>query len=277
MGVPLSVAAAATLGLVAVVAGASLLWIRSLRDRDASIADIWWGPGFVLLAWLDCILLGAWRPRPVLLAVLLTLWGARLSWHIGSRHHGRGEDRRYAAMRARHAGAFWWRSLFLVFWLQAALVWFIALPVLAAASASSDPPLGPGDLAGVLVFVVGFAIEAIGDRQLRRFRADEANRGKVLDEGLWRFTRHPNYFGDALLWWGVYLIAAATPAGRLTIASPAVMALLLRRVSGVALLEQDLLAAKPGYAAYVQRTSAFVPWPPRVPEAAGSETVRGGR
>ena len=253
---------AAAAGLAAVGGVMSLVWMASVRRRDASIVDIWWGPGFVLLAWLYCALLGAFHPRPLLMAALLTAWGARLAWHISSRHRGAGEDRRYAAMRARHGAAFGWRSLFLVFWLQAALIWLIALPVLAA-SASPNVPLGLLDVAGVLVFVSGFAIEAIGDRQLRRFKATPANGGKVLDSGLWLYTRHPNYFGDALLWWGLYLLVASTPAGRLTIASPALMTFLLMRVSGVALLERDLRASKPGYAAYIERTPAFVPWFPR--------------
>jgi steroid 5-alpha reductase family enzyme len=253
---------AAAAGLLAVVGALSLVWMASVRRRDASIVDIWWGPGFVLLAWLYCVLLEALHPRPLLMAALITAWGARLAWHIFSRHRGAGEDRRYAAMRARHGAAFAWRSLFLVFWLQAALIWFIALPVLAA-NASPETPLGLLDLAGVLMFAAGFGVETVGDRQLRRFKATPANRGKVLDSGLWLYTRHPNYFGDALLWWGLYLLAASTPAGRLTIPSPALMTFLLVRVSGVMLLERDLRASKPGYAAYIERTSAFVPWFPR--------------
>jgi len=240
----------------------SLVWWQSVRRRDASIADIWWGPGFVLLAWIYCARPGSFRPRPVLIAVLITAWGARLAWHILRRHRGAGEDRRYAAMRARHGHAFWWRSLLLVFWLQAALIWFVALPVLAAATASPDPPLGVMDAAGTLLFVTGFGIEAVGDGQLRRFKSVAANRGRVLDRGLWRYTRHPNYFGDAVVWWGVYLLVASTPEGWQTIASPALMTFLLMRVSGVRLLEEDLLASKPDYAAYVARTSSFVPWPP---------------
>ena len=253
---------AAAIGLAAVVGLLSLAWMVSVRLRDASIVDICWGPGFALLAWMYCVLLAAFRPRPLLMAVLITAWGARLAWHIFTRGRGAGEDRRYAAIRARHGDGFWWRSLFLVFWLQGGLMWFIALPVLAA-SASPDTPLGLLDVAGVLLFAAGFGIEAVGDHQLRRFKAVAANRGKVLDTGLWRYTRHPNYFGDALLWWGLYVLAASAPAGWLTIASPALMTFLLARVSGVTLLERDLRASKPAYAAYIDRTSPFVPWFPR--------------
>jgi len=253
---------AAAVGLAAIVGLFSLLWMSSARRRDASIADIWWGPGFVVLAWLYCALLGAFRPRPVLIATLLTVWGARLAWHIFTRSRGGGEDRRYAAIRARYGDAFWWQSLFSVFWLQAVLVWVIALPILAA-SASTSTHSGITDILGVLLFVGGFGMEAIGDHQLRRFKSVPSNRGQVLDRGLWRYTRHPNYFGDALLWWGVYVLAASTSAGRLTIVSPALMTFLLMRVSGVALLERDLRASKSAYADYIERTSPFVPWFPR--------------
>lgn len=255
--------AAAAVGLLTIVGVLSLVWIASVQRRDVGIVDIWWGPGFAILAWLYCVLLGAFGPRPLLLATLITMWGARLAWHIATRPRGAGEDPRYAAIRAGHGAAFWWRSLFLVFWLQAGLIWFIALPVLAAAGASRPVPLGASDAAGVVLFAIGFAVEAIGDHQLRRFKAAAANRGKVLDSGLWRYTRHPNYFGDALLWWGLYLLSASTPAGWLTIASPALMTFLLMRVSGVALLEKNLRTAKPDYAAYCARTPAFIPWFPR--------------
>lgn len=209
---------------------------------------------------------GGFEPRPLLVATLVTLWGGRLAWHIGVRHHGAGEDPRYRAMRAGHGDAFWWRSLFLVFWLQALLIWIIALPVLAVASGPAALP-GLWDAVGTTTFLIGFAFETVGDRQLRRFKANPANRDRVLDSGLWRYTRHPNYFGDALLWWGIYVIAAATPAGRLTIVGPVLMTILLLRVSGVALLERSLRSSKPGYANYAARTSAFIPWFPRTPDS----------
>jgi steroid 5-alpha reductase family enzyme len=183
----------------------------------------------------------------------------RLGWHLYQRH--RDEDPRYQAMRAVRGDSFWWRSLFIVFWLQAAILWFVALPVLAAAR--PPHPLATLDLIGALVFCAGFAFEAVADRQLARFRANPANRGRVLDTGLWRYTRHPNYFGDALLWWGIFIIACATPGGWWTAASPLAMTWLLLRVSGVTLLERTLKASKPGYEQYMRRTPAFVPWRPR--------------
>ena len=256
---------AAIIGLGTILAAMTLVWILSVRLRDASIADVCWGLGFVLLAWLYFVLLPGSTPRSWLVVTLITLWGARLSVHIFRRNHGKGEDPRYRAMRASHGPAFWWRSLFTVFWLQAVLLWFIALPLLVATRASLPAALTAVDGLGVLCFAVGLAFEVVGDHQLERFRAEPSNRGKVLDRGLWRYTRHPNYFGDATMWWGIYAMAAATPGGWLTVLSPALMTLLLMRVSGVTLLETSLKASKPGYPAYIARTPAFFPWFPRVP------------
>ena len=256
---------AALLGLVAVLVSLTVVWVLSLRIRDASVADVCWGLGFVLLAWVYCVLSPGLTPRSWLVASLVTIWGTRLALHIYRRNHGKGEDPRYRAMRVAHGPAFWWRSLFTVFWLQGALLWFVALPVLVAVRAPEPSGLTAVDLLGVLVFAAGFAFEAIGDMQLTRFKADPSNRGAVLDRGLWRYTRHPNYFGDATLWWGLYLLAASTPGGWLTVLSPLLMMLLLMRVSGVTLLEVGLRASKPGYDDYIGRTSAFFPWRPRVP------------
>ena len=192
-------------GLGAILTTLTLVWLLSLRLRDASIADVGWGLGFVLLAWLYCLLSPTVTPRSWLVAALITLWGARLSWHIFRRNHGKEEDPRYRAMRASHGRAFWWRSLFTVFWLQGAILWFVALP-LVAVRASSPAGLTAVDGLGVLLFAVGFGFEVVDDYQLERFRAEPSNRRKVLDRGLWRYTRHPNYFGDATLWWGLYAI-----------------------------------------------------------------------
>jgi len=257
---------AALVGLGTILTAATLVWILSVRLRDASVADICWGSGFVLLAWLYCVLAPTMTSRSWLVAALITLWGVRLSLHIFRRHHGKGEDRRYATMRASHGPAFRWRSLLTVFWLQGAILWFVAMPILVAVRAARPTALTAVDVLGVVLFAVGFGFEVVGDHQLERFRAESSNRGHVLDRGLWRYTRHPNYFGDATLWWGVYAIAAATPGGWLTVLSPALMSFLLVRVSGVTLLEDDLRVSKPGYHAYISRTSAFFPWVPRRPE-----------
>jgi steroid 5-alpha reductase family enzyme len=168
-------------------------------------------------------------------------------------------------MRASQGPAFWWRSLFTVFWLQGAILWFVALPLLVAVRATRPAVFTAVDGLGIALFAVGFGFEVVGDYQLERFRAGPRNRGKLLDTGLWRYTRHPNYFGDATLWWGLYAIAAATPGGWLTVLSPALMTFLLTRVSGVTLLEDGLKASNPGYHTYITRTPAFFPWFPRVP------------
>lgn len=257
--------AAALIGLGTILAASTLVWVLSVRLRDASIADVSWGVGFVVLAWLYYLLSPALTRRSWVVVTLITLWGARLSTHIFLRSLGKGEDRRYQAMRGSHGPAFWWRSLFTVFWLQAAISWFVALPLLVAVVAAQPAVLTPLDGLGVALFMVGFGFEAVGDYQLARFKADSSNQGRVLDRGLWRYTRHPNYFGDATLWWGMYLIAASTPGGWLTVLSPSLMTLLLVRVSGVTLLEDGLKTSKPDYLAYVARTPAFFPWLPRVP------------
>ena len=252
-------------GLATVLTAVTLVWLLSLRLRDASIADVGWGLGFVLLAWLYCLLSPTLTPRSWLVAALITLWGTRLSWHIFRRHRGQDEDSRYRAMRASHGQAFWWRSLFTVFWLQGAILWFVALPVMVAVRAARPTALTAVDALGIALFAIGFAVEVLGDSQLERFKAEPVNRGQVLDRGLWRYTRHPNYFGDATLWWGLYAIASATPGGWLTVLSPALMMFLLMRVSGVSLLEEGLKVSKPGYQEYIATTPAFFPWFPRVP------------
>jgi steroid 5-alpha reductase family enzyme len=258
--------AAALIGVGASLTVLTLVWMVSLKLRDASIADVCWGLGFVLQAWLYRLLSPAAATRSWLVVALVTVWGARLSLHIFRRNRRKGEDRRYQALRDSRPQSFWWRSLFTVFWLQAALLWLVGLPMLVAVRAAAPAALSAADGVGILLFAIGFGFEAVGDYQLARFKADPANRGKVLDTGLWRYTRHPNYFGDSTVWWGIYAMAAATPGGWLTLVSPSLMTLLLLRVSGVTLLEENLKSSKPGYGAYITRTPAFFPWFPRAPQ-----------
>ena len=248
------------LALLAALALETVTWLASLRRRDASVADVLWGPAFAALAWLFVSQADPLTRRGAGVAVVVTVWGLRLGWHIAARSRGRPEDPRYAAMRRTHGGRFWWVSLFTVFWLQGLILWVVALP-LYAAQHGTDRFSGLHAL-GLICMLVGFAFEAVGDWQLARFRADPDTRGRVLDRGLWRYTRHPNYFGDALFWWGVFLTAAAA-GGWWTAVSPILMTMLLMRVSGVPLLERGLAETRPGYAEYVRRTSAFVPWRPR--------------
>jgi steroid 5-alpha reductase family enzyme len=249
----------------AVLIGALMLvlWLASLRLRDSSIVDRFWGLGFVLVAAAAFPLAGGPLGRRVLLLALAATWGLRLAWHITRRNWGHGEDTRYQKMRASWGARFWWVSLLTVFALQGVLMWLVSLPLVVGQASPTPARLTWLDGLGALVWLVGFAFEAIGDAQLRAFKADPANRGRVMDRGLWRFTRHPNYFGDALLWWGIFLVASQAEHGPWTVVSPLIMTFLLTRISGVPMLERQLRKTRPGYDEYCRRTSAFFPWPPR--------------
>jgi steroid 5-alpha reductase family enzyme len=249
----------AAAGLAAVLSALTLLWLVSVRLRDASIVDPFWGPGFALATLTYWLVDGHRGARGTLVLVLVAVWALRLGSHLLRRNRREGEDARYAAMRARHGERFPRVSLFRVFWLQGVILWIVSMPLLAAVR--SRGPLGLLDLVGAAVAVLGIVTEAVADGQLRRFRKDPANRGRVLDSGLWRYSRHPNYFGDAVLWWGLWLVAAAGGAWW-TVFSPVAMTFLLLKVSGVPLLEKGLEESRPAYADYAARTSAFVPWPP---------------
>lgn len=248
-------------GGAAILALMTLLWVWSVAVRDASLVDLFWGPGFSLPALVYFALGDGDFGRRALLTTLVMIWGLRLGLHLYRRNLGKGEDYRYQAWRRQYGAAYWWVSFFQVYLLQGGLMWLISAPLLAA-QLGPAPALNLLDGLGALVWGVGFLFEAVGDWQLARFKADPANAGQVMDRGLWRYTRHPNYFGDACLWWGHWLIACSAPWGWATAFAPALMTFLLLRVSGVALLEQNLFR-RPGYREYVARTSAFFPWPPK--------------
>jgi steroid 5-alpha reductase family enzyme len=195
-----------------------------------------------------------------LVLVLVTVWAVRLAAFLAARNWNAPEDHRYQAIRARNQPHFEWKSLYLVFGLQGLLAWLVSAPL--AAAVASPAPLGPLDWIGGLLVAFGIVFEAVADAQLARFRRDPASAGRVLDSGLWRWSRHPNYFGECCVWWGFYLLAVAA-GGAWTVFAPLLMTLLLLRVSGVALLEKDIGERRPAYRDYVARTSAFIPWPPR--------------
>jgi steroid 5-alpha reductase family enzyme len=249
-------ALAATLGAVLLVMGA--LWLASLRLKDSSIVDLFWGLGFVLVAWLSLSLHGP-SPRGWLVCALVTVWGVRLSAYLTWRNHGRGEDPRYAAMRAKAGPAWPLRSLLVVFGLQGVLLWLISMPVQLAIRSLGALTWLDGISAALVL--VGVTFETVGDLQLARFKASPANKGQLITTGLWRYTRHPNYFGDAVTWWGLAGFGLACGAWP-TLLSAGLMTFLLVRVSGVPMLE-SAMKHRPGYAEYVARTSAFIPMPPR--------------
>jgi len=253
------VAAAVAAG--AVVALVLLTWLVGKALGRFNAIDVAWGLGFVVVAWVAFARSGGHGDdtRRVLVAVLVTVWGGRLAGYIAWRSRGKGEDPRYAAMLAGHADPA--RRALGIFLTQAVAVWFVSLPVQVA----MFEPSGPGVLlyVGTAVWLVGFGCESIGDWQLQRFGADPASRGQVMDRGLWRYTRHPNYFGDACVWWGLYLIAAQQWVGALTVLSPLLMTWTLTRKTGKPLLEQGMAERRPGYARYVERTSGFFPLPPK--------------
>lgn len=248
----------AMFGLGASALLALLVWALSVRLHDVSIVDIAWG--FLVLTPAAVVATLQPGPRAPVVMALEAAWAVRLSGHIFWRHRGQPEDRRYRAIRARNEPHFAWKSLYLVFDLQVLLGWVVAAPV--AAAATSTTPWQMLDAIGIAIVIAGLLFEAIADAQLERFKTDPAQRGQVMQRGLWRYSRHPNYFGECCLWWGFGLIAVAAGAPW-SLVSPLLMTVLLLKVSGVALLEKDIGARRPGYDAYVRRTSAFIPWKPR--------------
>jgi len=247
------------LALVALAAFGVLGWLVSLIRQDVSIVDSMWSIMFLIAAVVYAWMADA-GPRTTLVLLLVTLWSLRLAAYITWRNWGEGEDYRYQAIRRNNSPNFAVKSLYIVFGLQAGLAWIISLPLLAATTGSE--PIGIIDLAGVSVWIVGFVFEALGDLQLAQFRGDPGNRGRVLRTGLWKFTRHPNYFGDFCIWWGFFLIALSA-GGWWSIVSPLLMSFLLLRVSGVAMLEKEIGHRRPEYADYVAETNAFFPGPPK--------------
>jgi steroid 5-alpha reductase family enzyme len=239
------------------------VWIASLRVRDVSIVDIAWGATGAMMAITTFFMTDGAPARKFLVVGMTVVWGFRLAFHIGLRSRGKGEDFRYAAMRARAPKAFPKRSLVTVFFLQAVLIWAISLPAQVAQFPAVPRGLTLLDFLGLGVWSVGLMMEAVADAQLRKFLSDPANKGRVMNQGLWRYSRHPNYFGDSLIWWGIFLVAAATPGGWITIFSPILMTYFLMRVSGVPMLEEALAERREGYREYMRETSPFVPWPPK--------------
>lgn len=251
-----------TASLVTIACLMLAMWSVSLLKRDASIVDIVWGLGFVLVAWSAKFVTGASGSGNWLLLIMVTVWGLRLAGYLAKRNLGKGEDFRYRAMRRKHGERFAIVSLYTVFGLQGALMFVVSLPV-TLGQRETDSGAGFVALLGFLVWVVGLYFEAVGDAQLAKFKRDPRNAGLVMDKGLWALTRHPNYFGDCVVWWGLAIVGSTQGAGVWAFLGALVMTVLLVRVSGVAMLDKLLAKRKPGYAEYMARTSGFIPMPAR--------------
>ncbi len=253
----------------AVAAGTLLVgWLVAVRIRDVSFIDAIWGGGMAVLAVASWLQLDEPGDRASLIAAMAAVWGLRLFWHLYTRWRGHGEDVRYARMlgKAKEQGRFAQAALTKVFGPQAVLLYITCLPAqLGVLSGEASAAIAPLALAGAALWLLGMVFESVGDAQLKAFRANPANKGKVLDTGLWRYTRHPNYFGDCCVWWGIWLAAAS--AGPLvalaSLPGPLFLTFTLTKWSGKPLLEKGLAKTRPGYADYVARTSGFIPWPPK--------------
>jgi len=239
------------------------LWLVSIIIRNVSIVDIFWGPGFVTASVFYFLTTDGFESRKILITALTTIWGLRLSLYLAWRNIGRGEDFRYREFRRKYGEKrYWWISFFQTFLLQGVLMWIISAPLLGAQYYGTSKAPGIPDLAGIIVWIIGFSFEAGGDYQLAAFKSNPRNKGKVLDKGFWRYTRHPNYFGDSAVWWGYGLICLGA-GSYLPVLGSVLMTLLLVKVSGVALLEKTLNIEKPQYKEYIRRTPAFFPWFPK--------------
>ena len=247
------------LGLASSVVFFTILWVVSLRLQNSSVVDVGWGPGILLIGFAYYFTSDGYLLRAQLTLALVAIWALRLAWHLGTRMRLEGEDFRYVRWRDEYEDSWWWRSYIKVFFMQSILAWIVSLPIYFAIVSVGPESLTVIDDLGVIVFAAGFAFESLADEQLRRFRGVRANKGKVLDSGVWQYSRHPNYFGEAVLWWGFGIIGVAT-GGLPGLFGPAILTYLLIYVSGVALLEPSLIT-KTGYIQYVGRTPAFMPMP----------------
>ena len=252
---------------VLILAVMLLLLLVAVRIGDVSFIDAVWGAGMALLAAASWWQVGDRGPRATLIAGMAVIWGLRLGIHLYLRWRSAGEDPRYTKILgpARDKGRFASGAFKRVFGPQAVLLWITCLPAQMGAAASGSAAVGTLAMAGAALWLLGMVFETVGDWQLARFRADPASKGKVLDTGLWHYTRHPNYFGDACVWWGIWLAAAEAswPVALGSMIGPLFLTFTLTRWSGKPLLEQGLAKSRPGYAEYVARTSGFIPWPPR--------------
>lgn len=241
----------------------TILWIWSIIIKNVSIVDIFWGFGFVVVNAFYIFMSGDLGPRKILMLILVSIWGLRLSIFLAYRNIGKGEDFRYQEFRRTFGPErYWWFSFFQTFLLQGVLIMIVSLPLLGVNAGSHPDTLNALDYLGIVVWLIGFTFEAGGDFQLSRFKKNPLNKGKVLDTGFWKYTRHPNYFGDSAVWWA-YAIFSIAAGSYWQISGSIIMTILIIKVSGVALLEKTLNTSKPQYQEYIRKTSAFFPWFPK--------------
>jgi steroid 5-alpha reductase family enzyme len=241
----------------------TLLWIISIFLKNVSIVDLFWGVGIGVTSFFYFMNCDGQYSRKIIIMSLVSIWGLRLSAYLAWRNYGKGEDFRYREFRKKYGeNRYWWVSFFQTFLLQGILMWLISAPLLGAQYYGQNRLLNVFDYAGIVVCLTGFIFEAGGDYQLALFKADPEKKGKVLDTGFWRYTRHPNYFGDSAVWWGYALICLAA-GSYIPLLGSVLMTALIIKVSGVALLEKSLKEQKPQYSKYIEKTSAFLPWFPK--------------
>lgn len=242
----------------------TLLWAVSVRTRDAGIVDLYWGFGFAVIGWIAVWIAGLPGAAGTAILLAVTLWSVRLGAHLSIRHMAmEGEDPRYAAIRRANGPGYIWNSLPMIFWLQAVLMCLVATPLYAALLHPTTDTIMPMFVLGMTVFAVGFVIETVADWQLARFRSDPANRGQLLQTGLWGHSRHPHYFGESLVWTGLGIAALAATGAWWVLISPVLITLLLLKVSGIPPLERHLSTSREGYEAYRARVNTFIPGAPR--------------
>jgi len=241
----------------------TILWVVSVIIKNVSIVDLFWGLGFVVAALFYFLITYGSGPRKIILLILVAIWGLRLSIYLALRNIGKGEDFRYREFRKKYGEKrYWWISFFQTFLMQGVLMWLISAPLLGAQYIGINNSLNFLDYIGLFFWIIGFAFEAGGDYQLSVFKADPLNKGKVMNRGFWRYTRHPNYFGDSSIWWGYGFMCLAA-GGNFLVLGSILMTVLIIKVSGVALLEKSLKEQKPEYKEYIEKTSAFLPWFPK--------------
>jgi steroid 5-alpha reductase family enzyme len=239
------------------------LWLISIPLKDVSFVDSFWAIGFLFVALMTYNMTGGETDRRLLILVITAVWSLRLGSYLFLRWRREGPDGRYVALLKRSGGNIHVASLTKVFLLQGPILWIVSLPVQLGMIQAEPADLGVLAYVGIALAVIGFFFESVGDYQMTRFKADPSNHGKVMDKGLWAYTRHPNYFGDACVFWGLYLIAAETSLGMWSFMGPLLLNWTLVKWSGAALLERRLKVSRPGYVEYLERTSSFIPWPPR--------------